>query len=152
MLEQSAGVEIGLLTEAQAEVLAAQDQAVRMQIRRLLGEVAALLRGADMDRQSGRNHRRDIILERKQVGQVAVVTVRPDHAIVHRLGELDPETKLVSGTLQTAGHEIADPELVSDLGGRYISILEQKGRMPCNYQEIAEAGQVGDKIARDAIA
>ena len=115
VLEQPAGVEIGFFAVAQAQVLTAQDQAVGAQLRRVLGEEAPLLRGADLDREAGRDHRGDVVLEREQVTEVAVVAVRPDHPVGLRLGELHPEPELAPGTLETAGHEVTHPKLAGDL-------------------------------------
>ena len=94
MFEQAASVEIRLPAVAQAQLLAAQDQAVSTQVRRVLGEQAPLLRGADLDRKPGRDHGGDVVLEREQVAEIAVVAFRPDHPVGIRLGELDPQPEL----------------------------------------------------------
>ena len=69
-----------------------------------------------------------------------------------RLGELDPEPELAPGTLQAAGDEVTHPQLPGDLGKREVAILEQKGRMSRDHQEIAKTAEVGDDVAGEAIA
>ena len=115
LFEQAPGIEVRFPAVAQVKVLATQDQAVGAQLRRVFGQKAPLLRGADLDRKPGRDHGGDVVLEREQVAQVAVVAVRPDHPVGLRLGELHPQPELAPGALQTAGHEVADPQLAGDL-------------------------------------
>ena len=74
--------------------MAAQDQPVSMHVRCLQGEEAALLSGTDLDRKPGRNHRGDVVLEREQVAQIAVVAIRPNDPVRVRLGELDRSRSL----------------------------------------------------------
>jgi len=69
------------------------------------------------DRGPHRRHNplRDVALHRKRVVQGAVVSLRPEVRLRHRVNQLHRDAETVPDHLHAALHEAADGQLVTDL-------------------------------------
>ena len=93
----------------------------------------------------------NLVLDRENVGQVAVVAIGPDVATASAVDQLgvdpDPRARLADAPLE----DVADPEFGGDLGqiGR-LALVGETGVAP-DHEQTADLAEVGDDIFADPV-
>ena len=105
-----------------------------------------------LDGQLGDDGRCDLVLDRKQVGQLPVVTLRPQRLAGSGVQELGGDADVIArpahGPLQDGAHTQFPPD--PGQGRRPVPV--RKARVPVDHQHPGYAGQVDDDVLGDAIA
>ena len=125
--------------EAEAEVLAPQDQPVGVKIRMVLLGQAAPLRQVDMHCEPRCGGGGDGILEGEDIGDRAVIALRPDRVFRLRVDEIDGDPNAVAGAAEAAGQKVANAEPVADLAHRARTGGDEERRVPRDDHQVAEA-------------
>ncbi len=117
---------------------------------------AALKKGFLLRRECGLQQAGDVVresrLDRENVGQVAIVGLRPDVLVGLRVDQLARHTHLRARAPHAPLEEISHAELLADLadGLRCLAILHDGGAR--NDSKLANEGQVGTDVLMDAIS
>src|SRR5258708_20287623 len=101
--------------------------------RRLLH--ARTLGGVELRLDRDDDARRDLVLEREEVGERPLVALDPDFASGAGIGEVHPDADTLAGPLDAAFEDVAHAEFAADLLHVDRSALLSEGRIPAHHQE-----------------
>ena len=145
-------MEILLLPQTNAQLVSSQHETIGAQVGRRGRKSAAPLRRGDLHREARRDDVGHVVLKGEHVAVVALQALGPDDLARQDLAALDVDPDPPSVSLQTASQKVADAQPVTDHLGRHARVLEHKGRMARDHQEVAKAAEIGDDVAGDAVA
>ena len=114
---------------------------VRGRVGRLLRSHHLLLRAGKLRLQGVRHRLGNVTLHRKNIAQLAIVDLRPEMRIGHRVNELDVDAHLVARFLHASFQNIRDAELPCDLGQIGRRALESLCRCPRNHLQVRDLGK-----------
>ena len=100
----------------------------------------------------GRDARRDLVLKGENIGQLTVVSLRPDVIAGNRIQQLAGDTHPLSALAHAAFEHIADAKIAPYLLHVRSLALVDKRRIAGDDEEPPQAGQCGDDVFGDAIA
>src|SRR6266403_2643021 len=83
--------------------------------------------------------RRDLVLEREEVGQRPLVALDPDFASGAGIGEVHPDADTLAGPLDAAFEDVAHAEFAADLLHVDRSALVCEGRIAGDDEEAARS-------------
>ena len=95
---------------------------------------------------------RDFTLNRKDVGEIAIVSLRPKMRIVAGVDELRIHSHPTAGTLNTSFYHIGDAEFVCDLTEVTLTNdLVLHHRSPADYFQVRDARQIRQNLILHAV-
>ena len=95
---------------------------------------------------------RDLVLQRENIGQLAVVSFRPDVVAGHRIQELAGDAHALSALADASLKNVTDAKLAPDLLHVHGMALVNKGRIASDDEEPAKPRQCGNDVFGDAVA
>ncbi len=112
---------------------------------------AKIFRGIELRLDCGDDGLGNLVLHREDVGQVAVVALRPNMASGGDIVELHCDAHSVAAPAHAALNNVADAEFRRDLFHMDGFVFVHEGRVACDHEEPAQLGQRGDYVLTDAV-
>ena len=94
---------------------------------------------------------RELVLNVKDVGQLAVESICPDMSAGERIDQLRRHPDAVSRLSHAALEHIADAEIARDLGNEHRLVLVGEGRVASDHVQLGQFRQVGDDVFGDSV-
>src|SRR5215470_5492134 len=104
---------------------------------------------ARLDR--GGNAPGDLVLEGKDIGQFAIVAIRPQVVTSRRLDQLCGDAETIGGPPHAAFEHVAHAELATDFAYVCSRTLVSKGGAARDHKKCMVVRQVGDDVLGDAL-
>ena len=95
---------------------------------------------------------RDLVLQREDVVEIAVVALGPDVIAVDAVDQLGGDAHAAAGFAHAAFQHVADLQLPRDLRDIDILALEWKAVLRAITDKRRDLGQIGDDVFADAVA
>jgi len=110
-----------------------------------------LLFGQEPQLQCADNRLRNLVLEREDVVQVAIVALRPDMAAGGAVDQLRGDPHPAARLAHAAFDNVADLELARDLRNVHVLALEHEGGVARGDPERGHLGEIGDDVLADSV-
>ena len=94
---------------------------------------------------------RNLVLQRKDVGEVAVVTLGPDLPARGPVDELRRDAHPVAGATHASLKHVTDPELAGGVAHIHMAVLESEHGVARRHPQRRHLAQVGDDVFTDAV-
>ena len=94
----------------------------------------------------------DLLVDREDVGQLALVALGPDVAAVRHVDELNGDADAVAGFADAALQHLAHVEQASDLSDVPRRVLELKAGRPGDDSKLRDLRQAVDELLRQSVA
>src|SRR6516164_9878664 len=104
---------------------------------------------ASLDR--GGNALGDLVLEGKDIGQFAIVAIRPQVVTSRRLDQLCGDAETIGGPPHAAFEHVAHAELATDFAYVHSRTLVSKGGAARDHKKCMVVRQVGDDVLGDTL-
>ena len=93
----------------------------------------------------------DLVLDREDVGQRAVVALGPDLTARGAVDQPDGETEPVAGTAHAAFQHMADPKPGAGIDRRARARLQGETGLACRHEQPGDLRELGDQVLGDAL-
>src|SRR6516164_10513751 len=93
----------------------------------------------------------DVVLDRKNVLECAVVMLGPSMSPRGNVDQLSRNANVILALARAAFQQIADVQFASDLAHVYRLTLVLKARIASDDEQLGEAGQLSDDVFDDAV-
>ena len=110
------------------------------------------LAGQQLQLHRGDDRLRNLVLQREDVVEVAVVALRPQVAAGRAVDQLRGDAHALAGLAHAALEHVADPELPRELPDVDVLALERERRVARGDRERGDLAEVGDDVFADAVA
>ena len=107
--------------------------------------------GQQFELQRGDDRIRDLILDGKDVGEVAVESFGPDMASGGAVNELSVDSYPVADFADAALEDMGNTQLPRDIADIHRSALKGEGRVPRDHLQCRNLRQVGRDVLADAV-
>ncbi len=94
---------------------------------------------------------RDLVLERKDIGEFAFEALRPEMIGAERVDQLHIDADLLAGFLHAALQDVPDIEIARDIGKVGSLALVGKGLVAGDDEQRRDLGEIGGEILGDAV-
>jgi hypothetical protein len=113
---------------------------------------AQVLRGKDLRFDRGNDHRGDLVLDREDVGNGAIVTLGPDMRAGRGIDELARNAQAIAGLANASFQNILHAKVSGDLADVGGLSLVGEARIAGDHEEPPQLRQGGNDIFCDAVA
>ena len=124
---------------------------MRGRVHRALGLEPAPLLGRDLHAHLVCDRPRDLALQREDVGELALVAVRPQGPVARGIDQLRGDAHAPAGEQGRALDHRVHAQLARDLRQRPIAALEAHGRCARDHAQRSDLRQVGDERIGHAV-
>src|SRR5262245_29685913 len=93
----------------------------------------------------------DVVLDRKNVLERAVVVLGPSMGPGGNVDQLSRDANAISGLARAAFQQIADAQFAPDPAHVYCSTLVLKARITSDDEQLGEAGELCDDVFDNAV-
>ena len=122
-----------------------------VQALRILASRALHLRNEHLRRDDADDVARDLVLKDEQVGQLAIVFLRPEVSAGGGVDELGRDANAVRGAAHAAFENVANAELASDRPNVDRLAFEREAGIARNDEQRADARERGDEVFDNAV-
>ena len=143
--------EIAALVGRPQQFATLQEGVVRLGIAGAAGDKQGLLLRRQSDLERGDDLGGHLVLDGKDVGEVAVVALRPEVPAGIGIDQLRRDPHPVAGAADAALEHGADAEFASDGADIDVLALVDEARVARDDHQPADFGQVGDDVLADAV-
>ena len=133
LFEEADGFKVPLWIGRSAHRLRAKIERIRLGIVRARLVDALALRGRQRGRQALGDLQRHLALHRENIGELAVVLLRPARLLRDRIDQLDGHSHAAAIDANTAFHQVASPKLSCD--GGTIGVAKPIDRAPTQHAQ-----------------
>ena len=149
LLIEPAGVDEAVQIERPREVSTLQIRFVRIHARRVpcRRPLAGQLR-----LQHGGNRRRDLVLHGKDIGELAVPTLRPHRTAIGRIDQLGSHTNALPALPHASFEHVLDAELARDIADPRLPPFERERRGASGHLQPGKAREHVDHVLGEAVA
>ena len=152
--EMSSGIKLGRplgKVPVSSECLCPQICVVGLEIRRTSVLDGLFFFGKELDLERGDDRLRDLVLQREDVGKIAIVAFRPDVLVVRAVDQLRGDPHAIARFAHAAFEHVRDLELPRDLRQVDVLAFERERGVARDHRQRGHLAQVGDDVFADAV-
>src|SRR6516162_718266 len=109
------------------------------------------IKAEELDLQRSGHRERYFILHRKNIGNLAVIGVRPELKPVARSSQIHSNAEVVALAAHASLQDAGDGELPSYRAQVLVPALELKGRRPGHYPHVRNLGEIIDQFFSESV-